>query len=73
MCLMSCHSCSNKEIDKQENEDLGGPWLFIYIDQLLRFSYVPIQLCYVIMWGKIKTNWVKEANSFQVFNMTLQQ
>ena len=73
MCFMSCHSCSNKEIDKQENEDLGGPRLFIYIDQLLRFSYVSIQLCYVIMWGKIKTNWVKEANSFQVFNMTLQQ
>ena len=70
---MSCHSHSNKEIEKQENEDLGGPRFFIYIDQLLRSSYVSIQLCYGIMWGKIKTNWAKEANSFQVFSMTLQQ
>lgn len=45
----------------------------MYTEQFLRISDSPIQVYYDIMWGKIKTDWEKEAKSLQIFNMTWPQ
>lgn len=45
----------------------------MYIEQFLRISNSPIQVYYDIMWGKIKTDWEKEAKSLQIFNITWPQ
>lgn len=62
---MSCpYYSTNKETDKQGNENQGALRPLIYSEQVLRFSRTPVPVNYTMMCGKIKTK-LNERKKFK--------